>query len=68
MKLLKAWSALSRAVRSSAVVGRLACKLGLHEWEHDAEIVESTLGKPPLCVIWWNCARCSETKLKCLLR
>lgn len=46
----------------------LLCKIGIHDWHSDSDLIESTLDKGTITLIWWVCERCSESKVKCILR
>ena len=46
----------------NAVVGRLLCAVGRHDWRSDGGNVESDTGT--ITLIWWQCARCAESKLR----
>lgn len=44
--------------------GRLLCRIGLHDWKSDCDNVDGTLEGKTVVLIWWQCERCAETKLK----
>ena len=49
--------------------GRMCCFLGLHDWDQHTAVVKDDAGdRRPIALGWVVCRRCSESKLKMILR
>ena len=49
----------------SGFIGTLKCLVGLHEWTDYASNVDGDMSF--ITLVWWQCDRCAESKLKCIL-
>ncbi len=50
------------------MVRRLACKCGLHAWEHHADYFIGVMANQPVTLGWKQCNLCYTTKLKWIFR
>lgn len=56
------------AVRWSDVVGRLACRIGMHRWRFDSDYFMGIAQCTEVCLFWRTCERCGVSQLKHITR
>jgi len=50
----------------TGIASKILCWFGFHEWESYGGTVELDTG--PMTIIWWQCKKCAESKIKCIVR